>query len=285
MRPTTMHATAPHVPRGTLSTALAATLILTLSACGGGGSDTDTSASSAPTTPIATSSLPQGRWASTGITPAYTAIVVPNTTGANLPAVDTVWALAQDVTTLVKLQVNGAAQTAGAVTGNVYALGTAGVTAVSGGRYTLAAGTPPSAAPQMSLQPLLGTTVLFDRSDAMATALKAEQANGRWQADLGTVKVSWTVQSAQPSATTTPSSPNVGGTSTTGCTYSGSTRVVAAQSLYRVQFTETCPGTGTATTQTFNGVATLSPDEARLTVVATNESEARATALLFVRQP
>ena len=284
MRLATMQATAPYVPRGTLTTALTATLILTLSACGGGGSDTDTTTSSAPS-PSATSSLPQGRWTSTGVTPAYTAIVVPNSTGANLPAVDTVWALAQDASTLVKLQVNGAAQTVGAVTGNVYALGTAGVAAVSGGRYSLAAAPTPTAAPQMSLEPLLGTTVLFDRSDAMATALKPEQANGRWQADLGVVKVGWTVQSAQPSSTTTLSSATVGGTSTTGCSYSGSTRVVATQGLYRVQFTETCPGTGTATTQSFNGVATLSPDEARLTVVATNESETRATALLFVRQP
>ncbi|MBY0466058.1 MAG: hypothetical protein K2W33_14060, partial [Burkholderiales bacterium] len=76
---------------------------------------------------------------------------------------------------------------------------------------------------------------------------------------------------------------NLSGTSTTGCTYSGQSTVVAAQSLYKVQFTETCSGT-TPSTQTFNGVGTLSPDNTRLTVVATNVDETKAAALLFVKQ-
>lgn len=272
-----------------LASVLTLTLSLTLSACGGG-SD---SASTTPTTPALpttpnsgqTSSLTQGRWVSSGLAPAYTAIMVPAPTGANTPAVDTVWALAQDASTLIKLKANGAAQTAGAVTGMVYTLGTSSVTAVTGGSYTLsatAATATAAAGQQMSLQPVLGTTARFDRTDVMGTALKAEQANGKWQADLGSVKVNWTVQNANASnaATTT----NLSGTSTSGCTYSGQSTVVATQSLYRVQFTETCSGT-TPATQTFNGVGTLSPDDARLTVVATNVDETRATALLFVRQP
>ncbi len=63
------------------------------------------------------------------------------------------------------------------------------------------------------------------------------------------------------------------------------TTVVSALSLYKVTFTETCPGGGTPSTQVFNGVATLSTDDARLTLVATNEAETRAAALLFAKQP
>ncbi len=251
--------------------ALATTLALTLSACGGGGSDT-TPVSPTPT-PTPTSTLLQGRWLSSGLTPAYTAIMVPATTGANTPAVDTVWALAQDASTLIKLKANCPAQSAGAVTGNVYTLGTTSVTAVTSGSYTLQASASNAAVQQMSLQPLLGTTVLFERTDTMATPLRAEQANGRWAATLDTVAVNWTVQGS-----------SLSGTSTSGCTYSGQSTVVTTQSLYKVQFTETCAGTAAAT-QTFSGVATLSPDDARLTVVATNEAESRATALLFVKQP
>lgn len=282
-------------PRTRLAVSLASVLTLTLaftltlSACGGGGAEPapDTTA---PTTPTltATSSLTQGRWVSTGLTPAYTAIQVPATTGANTPTVDTVWALAQDASTLIKLKANGASQTAGAVTGNVYTLGTSSVTAVSGGSYTLSAtaATATSAAgQQMSLQPVLGTTALFDRTDVMSTALQANQANGKWQADLGTVKVNWTVQNANASGATTTATTNLSGTSTTGCTYSGQSTVVTSQSLYKVQFTETCAGSGTSTAQTFAGIGTLSSDSTRLTVVATNEAETKAAALLFTRQP
>ena len=260
--------------------ALSIVLALTLSACGGGGSDT-TSATAPPVTPVvpvtptATSSLTQGRWASTGLTPAYTAIMVPATTGANTTAVDTLWALAQDATTLIKLKANGAVQTAGAVTGNVYTLGTSSVTAVSGGSYTVSS---TAASQQISIQPLLGTTALFDRTDAMSTALTATQAIGKWQADLGTAKVNWTVDTAAANVN------KLSGTSTTGCTYSGQSTVVATQSLYRVQFTETCART-TPVTQTFAGIGTLNADNTRLTVVATNEAETRVAALLFVKQP
>ncbi len=253
--------------RTSLLSALVTAFTLTLSACGGG-SDTPTL--------TATSSLTQGRWVSTGLSPAYTAIMVPTPTGANTPAVDTLWALAQDATTLIKLKANGAVQTAGAVTGSVYTLGTASVTAVSGGSYTVSS---TAASQQISIQPLLGATALFDRTDAMSTALTATQANGKWQADLGAAKVNWTVDTAAANVN------NLSGTSTTGCTYSGQSTVVATQSLYKVQFTETCPGSGTSSTQTFAGIGTLNADNTRLTVVATNGDETRAAALLFVKQP
>ena len=280
--------------RTSLLTALVTAFTLTLSACGGGGSDATTVTPppvppvvpvtpTEPTTPSgATSSLTQGRWASTGLTSAYTAIMVPATTGANTPAVDTLWALAQDASILIKLKANGAVQTAGAVTGNVYTLGTTSVTAVSGGSYTVtstAATASSTGGQQISIQPLLGTTALFDRTDTMSTALTAAQANGKWQADLGAAKVNWTVDTAVANVK------NLSGTSTTGCTYSGQSTVVGTQSLYMVQFTESCTGSGSSTTQTFTGIGTLNADSTRLTVVATNEAETRAAALLFVKQP
>lgn len=270
-----------------LASALTLTLSLALSACGGGGSDTAAVTPPpvtpvVPTTPAPTSSLTQGRWVSTNLTPTYTAIQVPATTGANTPAVDTVWALAQDATTLIKLKANGAIQTAGAVTGNVYTLGTSSATAITGGSYTIsstAATASNAAGQQISIQPLLGTTALFNRTDAMSTALTATQANGKWQADLGAAKVNWTVDTAATNVN------NLSGTSTTGCTYSGQSTVVGTQSLYKVQFTETCSGGTTPTTQTFAGIGTLNADNTRLTVVATNEAETKAAALLFVKLP
>lgn len=237
---------------------------LTVSACGDGGPDTY----------AATSSLTQGRWNSTGLTPAYTAIMVPTPTRANTPAVDTVWALSHDATSLIKLKANGADQTAGAVTGKVYTLGTSTTSSVSGASYTVSSTAAPT--PQFSIQPLLGVTALFDRADVMSTALTPEQANGTWQADLGAVKVNWTVNTAESNVN------NLSGSSTTGCTFLGQSTVVSTQSLYKVQFTETCPG-GTAVT--FTGIGTVNPDNTRLMVLATNEAESRATALLFVKQP
>jgi len=265
-----------HTP---LLAALTTAFALTLSACGGGGADT-TPVSPTPTTPgTPTSTLLQGRWLSSGLTPAYTAIMVPATTGATTPAVDTVWALAQDASTLIKLKANGAAQSAGAVTGNVYTLGTTSVTAVTSGSYNLQANAGNATVQQMSLQPLLGTTALFDRTDVMSAALKAEQANGKWQADLGTVKITWSVDTSAVNVK------NLSGTGTTGCTYSGQSTVVTAQSLYTVHFTETCSGSASSSVQTFAGIATLNADSTRLTVVATNDAETRAAALLFVKQP
>ncbi len=46
-----------------------------------------------------------------------------------------------------------------------------------------------------------------------------------------------------------------------------------------ISFTETCSGTATA----FTGIATLNTEKTRLTVTATTASDAKGTALLFVK--
>lgn len=246
-----------------LAALTAVTLGLGLSACGGGGGDDE----DAPGGISPTSTILQGRWASSGINPAYTVIVVPASSGANTPAVDTLWGLAQDGSTLYKLKSNGADGVAATVTGQRYTLGTTTVAAVTPGSYSLS-GT------QLTLQAVLGASVVFTRSDAMSTPARPDQANGRWRAALGNIEVSWTVQNAGTLN-------NLSGTSTSGCTYSGSSTVVASQSLYRVEFSENCAGT----VQSFSGVATVSGDDSRLTVVAGNADESRGVALLFARQP
>ncbi len=239
-------------------------ITLGLSACGGGGSD------EGPAGIQPTSSILQGRWTSTGIDPAYTAIAVPASTGANTPAVDTLWGLAQDGSTLYKLQANGADGAAATVTGKRFTLGTAAVAGVTPGSYSVSS----TAGTQLTLQSALGASATFTRSDAMSTPLRADQANGNWRAALGSIEVSWTVQSAGTAN-------NLTGTSTSGCTYSGTSTVVASQSLYQVSFDENCAGT----MQRFSGIATLSGDDSRLTVVATNADESRGVALLMARQP
>lgn len=241
-------------------------LSLGLSACGGGGDSND----EAPAVINPTSSILQGRWASTGLDPAYTAIAVPASSGANTPAVDTLWGLAQDGSTLYKLQANGADGAAATVTGKRFTLGTDAVAAVTPGSYSVSSTT----GTQLTLQSALGASATFTRSDVMSTPLRADQANGSWRAALGSIEVSWTVQSAGIAN-------NLTGTSTSGCTYSGASTVVASQSLYQVSFEENCAGT----TQRFSGIATISGDDSRLTVVATNADESRGVALLMARQP
>lgn len=247
-------------------TAITLGLGLGLSACGGGSDGVDGGSTAAQPT----SSILQGRWTSTGIDPAYTAIGVPGNRNATPPLIDTVWALAQDGSTLYKLQANGADGAAATVTGQRFTLGAAAVADVTPGSYSVSS----TAGTQLTLQSALGASVTFTRSDAMSAALGADQANGRWRAALGSIEVSWTVQSAGTAN-------NLSGTSTSGCTYSGSSTVVASQSIYPVSFDENCAGT----TQRFSGIATLSGDNSRLTVVATNADDSRGVALLMARQP
>ncbi|MDP3521954.1 MAG: hypothetical protein Q8S02_15165 [Hydrogenophaga sp.] len=241
-------------------------ITLGLSACGGGSDGGDTASTGAQPT----SSILQGRWTSTGIDPAYTAIGVPGNRNATPPVIDTLWGLAQDGSTLYKLQANGADGAAATVTGQRYTLGSAAVAAVTPGSYSVSS----TAGAQLTLQSALGASATFTRNDAMSAALGADQANGRWRAALGSIEVSWTVQSAGTAN-------NISGTSTSGCTYSGTSTVVASQSIYQVSFDENCAGT----TQRFSGIATLSGDDSRLTVVATNADESRGVALLMARQP
>jgi hypothetical protein len=257
--------TARSFPRSSfLATLVAVSLSLGLSACGGGNSNEPGPASINPT-----SSILQGRWVSSGSEPAFTAIAVPAASGANTPVVDTLWGLAQDGSTLYKLKVNGASGVAATVTGKRYTLGSAVIETVNPGSYNLTS----TAGWQLTLQSVLGASATFSRSDAMITPLRPDQANGRWSAALGSVELSWTVQSAGTANSLT-------GTSTSGCTYSGTSAVVASQSLYRVEFNENCAGA----VQRFSGMATMSSDDNHWTVVATNADESRGVALLFARQ-
>lgn len=231
-----------------------------LFACGGGGDD----AAPAAPSPAATPTLAQGRWLGAGATQGYVAMAVPGSAGVVSPAVDTLWVLSPDVATLHKLKVNGAAQAMGTVSGQVFALGAGTAEPVANASYALQT----TAGLQLSLQPLPGGALSFTHSSDMAAALGSTQANGNWQASLGDVQVSWTVQDLA-----------LKGTSTSGCTYSGQLAGVSGMGIYKVQFTETCADVALP----MSGVATLNVAADRLSVVATTDNDAQATALLFAK--
>lgn len=245
---------------------LAAAIPVLISCGGGGGGDSTPTNSTAPTPAAATSALTQGRWVGAGATPGYVAIAVPAAAGTGPVTTDTLWALSTDAATLLKLKFNGAAQAAGAITGQVFTLGEATTQAVTNATYAVQT----TAGLQLSVQSLPSGTLSLSHSSDMAAGLNAAQANGNWQANMGGVTVSWTAQELA-----------LKGTSTSGCTYAGQMTSVNGMGIYKVQFTETCADAALAMT----GVATMSPANDRLTVVATNEGETQATALLFVKSP
>lgn len=232
--------------------------------CGGGGGDAPVAPAPAPVAPTAqTSALAQGRWVS--LTPAYTAILVPASAG--LEAHDTLWAVAQDASTLIKVRINGASQAAGTVSGQIYALGSGAVSQIGNASYSLQTS---ANGVQASLQPVLSATLELTHIDPMSGALTGAQANGRWQASLGSVQVNWSLQDQALS-----------GTSSSGCTYSGQATPVASIGIYRVQLSETCG----AATVAMAGIATQDASASRLTVVLTNGNDTQGGALLFARQP
>lgn len=247
--------------KNTFKLGLLATPFLLLMACGGGGED----AAPAPPSPVTPLALTQGRWVGAGATQGHIAIAVPASAGVGNPAVDTLWVLSPDVATLHKLKLNGAAQAAGTVSGQVFALGAATAAPVANASFAVQN---TSAGLQLSVQPLPGGTFSFSHSSDMAAALGSTQANGNWQASLGDVLVSWTVQDLV-----------LKGTSTSGCTYNGQLASVSGMGIYKVQFTETCADVALG----LSGVATMNAATDRLTVVSTTDNEAQATALLFAK--
>lgn len=236
---------------------LLATPFLLLMACGGGEADSELAAGGTTTSTVA-----QGRWVGAGATQGHVAIAVPASAGVGNLAVDTLWVLSPDVATLHKLKING--QATGTVSGQVFALGSATAEPVANASYAVQT----TAGTQLSVKALPGGTFSFSHSSDMAAALGSTQANGSWQASLGDVQVSWTVQDLV-----------LKGTSTSGCTYSGQLASVSGMGIYKVQFTETCADVALG----LSGVATMNAATDRLTVVAATDNEAQATALLFAK--
>ena len=194
----------------------------------------------------------KGRWVTAaGVTPATTAVVVPDANGAA-----NAWLLAQDASRLVKLVVRSDSS----ANGKSYALGQGNATgqAVTGQVNAALAASPKTIA-------FTGlNTGTLTQSDTLATPAVQAEVQGNWSATVGS-----NAQTVQWSLTTTGS---MTGTSTTGCTYAGSVAALASTAAYGVSFNESCAD-GSKTT--FNGVGTLNVAKNGLTVVVASADESR----------
>ena len=252
-----------HLPTLSLLTAT-----LLLAACGGGGGGdatatggTNTGGGSTTSTDVA--SL-QGRWATASTaTPAYTAIVVPDSSSNATSA--TAWILANDASRLVK----ASASSTQSATGKNYDLANPAnaATDITAGSYSANLGASPKS---ITFSNVLGSTLTLTQSDAMSGVAASVDASGTWKASAGAVDITWALTDAGA----------ITGSSTAGCSYTGNTTTPTTVKLYRVSFTETCSGTATA----FSGIATVNTDKTRLTVTATTTADAKGTALFFVKQ-
>ena len=251
-----------HLPTLSLLTAT-----LLLAACGGGGGG-DATATGGNTTGGSTTSTDvaslQGRWAtSSGNPPAYTAIVVPDSSSNATSA--TAWILANDASRLVK----ASASTTQSATGKNYDLANPAnaATDITAGSYSANLGASPKS---ITFSNVLGSTLTLTQSDALTGVAANVDASGTWKASAGAVDITWTLTDAGA----------ITGSSTAGCSYTGNTTTPTTVKLYRVSFTETCSGTATG----FSGIATVNTDKTRLTITATTAADAKGTALFFVKQ-
>jgi hypothetical protein len=245
---------------------LATSAALLLAACSGGG-DSSTGTITPPiVTPPVTAFDPatlQGRWTTaSGVTPGYTALIVPD---ADAATTATAWVLAQDASRLVKVSATGSQS----ANGKSYDLATPGSTAtgITSGSYSANLTASPKS---ISFTNVLGTSLSLSQSDGLSGNATAADAAGSWKASVGAVDLTWSLSDTGA----------LSGSSTSGCSYSGSSAAPAAITLYRVSFTETCSGT----TASFAGIATLNTEKTRLTVTATTTGDTQGTALFFVRQ-
>lgn len=194
-----------------------------------------------------------------GVTPGYTAVVLTapgNTASA--------WVLAQDASRVAKLSVSAT----DAVSGKLYDLvNPASVAASIAGNAThdLA-----STTKTLTLSNVLPVALILNRSDSMTTPAVQADVVGTWKftTAAGQLATTWSVNNTG----------TVGIVSTPSCTYAGTLTAMATASAYVAYFTEKCPGS----TEILNsGIATLSADKTRLTVVTTTSDESRATVLFF----
>lgn len=242
---------------------LATCSTLLLAACSGG-SDVGTQ----PTLPVTPTSFDtrtlQGRWeTATGITPAYTAIIVPGSDTSTNTA--TAWLLAEDSSRLVKLSFNGSL----VASGKSYPLDSPSGTAQDiNGSFATTLTTSPKA---VTLTNVLAGSASVNQSDSLSGAASLTDAAGQWKAAAGTLVANWSVSDSGV----------ISGTSSTGCTYAGSALTPATVKIYTIAFTETC----VATVTSFNGIATVNADKTRFTVVATTVAETKGMALFFQKQP
>lgn len=235
-----------------LATALAATL----SACGGGGGGDDD--------PL----IAQGRYTTaTGVSPAYTVLVVPASAGAHQA-----WAVSSTGDRLAKLSLSAA----NAVTGKRYNLSADPITpeAVTG-TATLAGPASSASLSLPGLSTLPATATVVSRTDRLTEAATLATVAGSWSGsfDAGARTATWTISGAGV----------LSGFSTTGCTYTGNLVARNDAPVFDVSFTQTCPGVPSTTVTSFSGLARVSGSAGStgLTVVAVSTNEETPWVSLF----
>ena len=235
--------------------AIARTVALTslLAACGGGGGGSEAG-------PAIDPAQLKGRWVTAaGVTPAVTALVVPDASGTA-----SAWLLSQDATRLVKLVVRSDSS----ANGKSYSLSQSNATGQTvTGQVSATLTTSPKG---IAFTGVNTTTLSLSQSDALGTAAAQAELAGTWSATSG-----GNAQTTQWSITSTGSTT---GTSTTGCAYAGAVNAIASTAAYGVQVTESCPD-GTKTT--FTGIGSLNAAKNGLTVVLTSADETRGAAVFF----
>lgn len=238
----------------TFSTAGAALLVAVLAACGGGGGGDED--------PL----IAQGRYTTgTGVTPAYTVLVVPSSAGAHQA-----WAVSSAGDRLAKLSLSAT----NVVTGKRYDLSANALTPTEAvtGTATLAG---PASSASLSLPGLatLSTTATpLSRTDRLTETTTLAAISGTWSGsfDAGVRTATWTINGSGA----------LSGSSSTGCTYTGSFAARSDSPVFDVSFTQTC-GAPTSTVTSFSGIARRSSASANLTVVAVSTDETTPWVSLF----
>lgn len=242
---------------------------LALSACGGGGTSASAPGTPTPPTPDppvtpkpALSDL-QGFWNATlSSTSSASAVILPNGQAwVVYESGGSVTALAQASLSLNNTTYSGS--------GKYYSLPVGGVQ-----DYSMSGTLPAPVAGTLSNSVRIGsgtaTAMTWTYNKAYETPLSQNSAQGHWSGKLGADNLSWDVD-----ATGT-----LTGTSTTGCTYSGTLIPNAsAKAVLDAAITETCAGTA----QSLSGIARLSADKSSMSLVYITAGGAQAGAVLLAK--
>lgn len=222
-----------------------ALLSTVLAACGGGGGSADVTAPATPA-PTPTLSNIQGFWNATlSGTSSASAVILPNGQAwVVYEAAGAITALAQ-----ASLSVNGTTYSS---SGKYYSLPGGGAQG-----YSLSGTLPVAGSGSLSNSVRIGsdaaTAMTWTYSKAYETALSQSSVQGRWSGTLGANSLLWDVDAAG----------KLTGTSTTGCTYSGSLTVnAAAVAVLDAAITEACAGAS----QSLTGIARLSADKGSMSL-------------------
>ncbi|HTD06305.1 hypothetical protein [Undibacterium sp.] len=249
----------------------AATIVMfsvALIACGGGNSyeapnPTPPVTPTPPSTPTPVLSNIQGFWNSTlSGTSSASAVILPNGQAW------VVYETAGTVTALAQANLSASAAMYSS-SGKYYSLPGGSVQ-----DYSMGGSLPAAGAASVSNNVRIGsgtaTAMTWTYNKAYETVLSQNSVQGRWSGKLGANSVLWDFDAAGTLA----------GTSTTGCTYSGTLILDAgAKSVLDAAITETCAGTA----QSLSGIAILSTDKTGMSLAYITAAGAQGGVVLLAR--